>query len=262
MRAMSIAATGMQAQQTNVEVISNNIANMDTTAYSRRRPQFTDLLYQYVTRVGTYSSDVNTIVPSGVQIGLGVMTESIYRLTQQGSLNNTGNTLDLAIQGNGYFQVQLPTGEIAYTRDGSFQISPTGQIVTQQGYTVLPGVTIPNNATGISINASGQVSVTLDTQITPTIAGQFQTATFPNEAGLEAQGNNIYLQTQSSGAPLVASPASVGYGSVLQGFLENSNVNIVTEITDLISAQRAYEMNSKVIQSADEMMQTVTQLKS
>ncbi len=262
MMAMNIAATGMQAQQTNVEVISNNIANMNTTAYSRRRPEFTDLLYENLKRVGTNSSDNNTIVPSGIQIGLGVMTNSVYRLTQQGSLTNTDNTLDLAIQGKGYFQVQLPTGETAYSRDGSFQLSPTGQIVTSDGYTVIPGITINPLATGVTINSSGQVSITLDGQTTPSVAGQFQLAEFPNEAGLEAMGNNLYLQTASSGSASTANPGAPGFGTILQGFLESSNVNVVTEVTDLISAQRAYEMNSKVIQTTDEMLQTVNQLKT
>ncbi len=262
MLAMNIAATGMQAQQTNVEVISNNIANINTTAYTQRRPEFVDLLYENLERIGTNSSDNNTIVPSGVQIGLGVKTNAVYRLTAQGSVNNTDNTLDLAIQGKGYFQVQLPTGETAYTRDGSFQLSPSGQIVTHDGYTVLPGITINPLATGVTINPSGQVSITLDGQSTPSVVGQFQLANFPNEAGLEAQGQNLYLQTASSGASSTATPGSPGYGSILQGFLESSNVNVVSEITDLISAQRAYEMNSKVIQASDEMLQTVNQLKS
>lgn len=262
MRAMNIAATGMQAQQTNVEVISNNIANMNTTAFSRRLPEFTDLLYQNVQRVGTFSSDNNTVIPSGIQLGLGVRTAAVYRITEQGALNNTNNSLDVAIQGKGYFQVQLPSGETAYTRDGTFQLSPQGQIVTAEGYTVLPGITVPNNAVGVTINHSGQVSITLDNQVQPTVAGQLTLANFPNDAGLEAVGNNLLLQTQSSGNPIVATPASPGFGSILQGFLEQSNVNVVSEITNLISAQRAYEMNSKVIQTTDSMMQTTAQLKS
>jgi flagellar basal-body rod protein FlgG len=259
---MNIAATGMQAQQTNVEVISNNIANMNTTAYSRRLPEFTDLLYQNLQRVGTFSSDNNTIVPSGVQLGLGVKTASVYRVTEQGPLNNTNNTLDLAIQGKGYFQVLLPNGTTAYTRDGTFQLSPQGQIVTAEGYEVLPGITVPNNAVTTTINSSGQVSVTLDGQTAASVQGQLQLANFPNEAGLEAEGNNLFIQTASSGAPIVAVPSSSGFGSILQGYLEGSNVNSVSEMTNLISAQRAYEMNSKVIQTADNMMQTTSQLKS
>lgn len=262
MRAMNIAATGMQAQQTNVEVISNNIANMNTTAYSRRLPGFADLLYQNMQRVGTYSSDANTIVPSGIQIGLGVRTVAVYRSTEQGPVNVTNNTLDVAVRGKGYFQIDLPSGDTAYTRDGTFKLSPQGQIVTSQGYTVLPGITIPNDATDISINTSGQVSITRDGQTNATVVGQFQLATFPNDAGLEAQGDNLYLQTASSGNPTVGTPASTGFGSLVQGFLETSNVNVVSEITNLISAQRAYEMNSKVIQTADGMLQTVNQLKS
>ena len=261
MRALNIAATGMQAQQTNVEVISNNIANMNTTAYNRRLPEFTDLLYQNVQRVGAFSSDNNTITPSGIQLGLGVKTTSVYRVTEQGPLANTNNSLDLAVQGKGYFQVLLPSGQTAYTRDGTFQLSPQGVIVTAEGYTVLPGITVPNNAVGVTINNSGQVSITIDGQVNPTIAGQFTMANFPNEAGLEAEGNNLFLQTQSSGNPIVAAPATPGFGSILQGYLEQSNVNVVSEITNLISAQRAYEMNSKVIQTTDSMMQTTSQLK-
>ena len=261
MRAMNIASTGMLAQQTNVEVISNNIANMNTTAYNRRRPEFSDLLYQNLKRVGSNSSDNNTIVPSGIQLGLGVKTTAVYRITEAGSMQSTDNTLDLAIQGKGYFQVLLPTGETAYTRAGSFQMSPQGQIVTADGYEVLPGITIPNNAVGVSINASGQVAIKLDGQVAQNIAGQLQLANFPNEAGLEARGNNLFLQTPSSGAPIVANPATTGFGSILQGFIETSNVNAVSEITNLISAQRAYEMNSKVIKSTDEMLQAVNSLK-
>ncbi|HXP96155.1 MAG TPA: flagellar basal-body rod protein FlgG [Telmatospirillum sp.] len=262
MRAMNIAATGMQAQQTNVEVISNNIANMNTTAYNRRLPAFTDLLYQNVQRVGTYSSDNNTIVPSGIQLGLGVKTTSVYRATEQGSLSNTNNSLDLAIQGKGYFQVQLPNGTTSYTRDGTFALSASGQIVTAEGYTVQPGITIPNNALSTTINNSGQVSVTLSGQTAATVVGQLTLANFPNEGGLEAQGSNLFLQTTSSGSPITAVPGSTGFGTVLQGYLEQSNVNVVSEVTNLISAQRAYEMNSKVIQTTDNMMQTTSQLKS
>lgn len=261
MRSLAIAATGMLAQQTNVEVISNNIANMNTTAYTRRRTEFNDLLYQNLRRVGSASSDAGTIVPAGVQLGLGVKLGAVYRITEQGSVQSTGNTLDLAIQGKGYFQIQLPTGETAYTRDGSFQLSPEGQIVTHSGYTVLPGIEIPNNAVGVSVNESGQVLVKLDGQVDQTQVGQFQIAIFPNEAGLEAKGDNLFIETPASGGATVGAPATVGFGSLLQGFLETSNVNVVAEITNLISAQRAYEMNSKVIQASDEMLSTTTQMK-
>ncbi|OIQ93726.1 flagellar basal-body rod protein FlgG [mine drainage metagenome] len=261
MRALDIAATGMQAQQTNVEVISNNIANMNTTGYNRRRAEFTDLLYQDMKRVGSNSSDSNTIVPTGIQLGLGVQTASVYRITEQGSLTSTSNSLDVAVQGKGYFQVQLPTGQTAYTRDGEFQLSSTGQIVTSEGYTVLPAITVPTNALSVTINSSGQVSITLSGQTASSVVGQLQLAAFPNEAGLEAQGNNLFLETSASGNAVVSTPGQPGYGTVLQGYLESSNVNVVTEITDMISAQRAYEMNSKVIQSADEMLQTLNQVK-
>ena len=261
MRALDIAGTGMQAQQTNVEVISNNIANMSTTGFKRRRAEFQDLIYQNLRRVGSNSSDTGTIVPSGAQVGLGVKTAAIYRISEQGNLQQTSNSLDLAIQGNGYFQVTLPSGEIAYTRDGTFALAPDGTIVTSDGYPVVPGIAVPVNAQGITINSSGQVQVTIAGQTAPTTVGQLQLAVFPNEAGLDAQGDNMFLQTIASGAPTIGPPSSLGFGSVMQGFVESSNVNVVTEITSLITAQRAYEMNSKVITAADEIMQTLTNLK-
>jgi flagellar basal-body rod protein FlgG len=259
-RALSIAATGMLAQQTNVEVISNNIANMNTTAYSKRRTEFNDLLYQDLRRVGSVSSDAGTIVPAGVQLGLGVKTAAVYRISTQGSLLSTDNTLDVAVQGKGYFQILLPSGQIAYTRDGSFQLSPQGQLVTHSGYQVVGVTPIPIDAVSISINPQGQVFYKQDGVITPAQAGQFQLTTFPNEAGLEATGDNLYLETPASGQPTQGNPGTPGYGTILQGFLESSNVNVVSEITDLISAQRAYEMNSKVIKTADEMASTINQM--
>ena len=261
MRALDIASTGMMSQQTNVEVISNNIANMNTNAYNGRRAQFSDLLYQNVRRVGSTSSDIGTIVPTGIQLGLGVKTASVYRITEQGSLTSTSNSLDLAVQGKGYFQVQLPSGQTAYTRDGEFQLSANGQIVTSQGYTVMPAITVPTNALSVTVNNSGQVSVSLSGQTTDSIVGQLQLAVFPNEAGLEAEGDNLFIETAASGTGVVSTPGSTGFGTLLQGYLESSNVNTVTEVTDMISAQRAYEMNSKVIQSADEMLQTLNQVK-
>ena len=261
MRALDIAGTGMQAQQTNVEVISNNIANMTTTGFKRRRAEFQDLIYQNLRRVGSNSSDSGTIVPSGAQVGLGVKTAAIYPINEQGNLEQTSNTLDLAIQGSGYFQVTLPSGETAYTRDGTFGLAPDGTIVTADGYVVQPGLQIPTNATGVTINTSGQVQVTISGQTAPTTVGQLQLATFPNEAGLAAQGDNLYLQTAASGAPVTGNPASPGFGTVMQGFIETSNVNVVTEITNLITAQRAYEMNSRVITASDEMLSTLTNLR-
>ncbi len=260
MRSLDIAATGMQAQQTNVEVISNNIANMTTTGYKRRQAEFQDLIYQNLRRVGSNSSDSGSIVPAGAQVGLGVRTAAIYRINEQGNLQQTSNTLDLAISGNGYFQVTLPSGDTAYTRDGSFGLSPDGQIVTADGFTVLPGITVPTNATSVTINATGSVQVTQSGQTAPNTVGTLQLATFPNEAGLDLQGNNLLLQSAASGNPVTGVPGSPGFGSVMQGFVETSNVNVVTEITNLISAQRAYEMNSRVITTSDQMLSTLTNM--
>ncbi|MDA8252070.1 MAG: flagellar basal-body rod protein FlgG [Rhodospirillales bacterium] len=261
MRALDIAATGMQAQQTNVEVISNNIANMTTTGFKRRRAEFTDLIYQDLRRVGSNSSAAGQVLPSGAQIGLGVKTVAVVPINLQGNLQQTGNSLDVAISGNGFFQVALPSGETAYTRDGSFALSPTGQIVTADGYVVQPPITVPTAATSVSINTSGQVQVTLDGQTTPQLVGQLQLADFPNPAGLQAQGENLFLATAASGTATPGAPQSPGFGTVQQGFVETSNVNVVSEITDLITAQRAYEMNSKVITAGDQMMSTLTNLR-
>ena len=262
MRSLNIGATGMLAQQTNVEVISNNIANMNTTAYSRRRAEFHDLIYQNMRRVGSSSSDSGTIVPSGVQLGMGVKTAAVYRISERGSMISTENPLDLGIQGKGYFQIELPGGRgTAYTRDGSFQLSPEGELVTHDGYVVMPGINVPDDATGISVNQSGEVLVKIDGEAEQINVGQIELATFPNEAGLEAVGDNLFIETPASGQGNVAAPGAAGYGTILQGFLEASNVNVVAEITELVSAQRAYEMNSKVIQTSDQMMSTVNQMK-
>ena len=261
MRSLSIAATGMLAQQLNVDVISNNIANMNTTAFKTRRAEFADLLYQDLRQVGSASSDTGTIVPSGVQVGVGVKPTAIYRISEQGNMQSTDNPLDLAIQGRGYFEVELPSGEIGYTRAGALQRSSDGTVVTSDGYIVMPGITIPDNATSITINATGEVFAQLSGVVAPQNLGQFELATFPNEGGLQAIGDNLFLETEASGGAIVATPGSAGFGTVQQGFLETSNVNVVSEITDLIRAQRAYEMNSKVIQASDEMMGTLTQLR-
>lgn len=261
MRSLDIAGTGMQAQATNVEVISNNIANMTTTGFKRRRAEFQDLIYQNLRRVGSNSSDSGSVVPAGAQVGLGVKTAAIYRINEQGNLQQTSNAFDMAIRGNGFFQVTLPSGETAYTRDGTFALSAEGQIVTADGYVVQPGVTVPANATNVTINASGQVQVTLDGQTAPALVGQIQLAAFPNAAGLDAQGDNLFLATTASGNAVTGTPASPGFGSVLQGFIETSNVNVVSEITNLITAQRAYEMNSKVITTSDQMLSTLTNLR-
>ena len=224
MQSLSIAATGMMAQQLNVEVISNNIANMSTSGFKRQRAEFQDLLYQNLRRVGTNSSDAGTIVPAGVQVGLGVKTGSVYRIMTQGNLDNTENKLDIAIQGRGYFRVELPSGEDAYTRAGSFQISPDGQLVTADGYTLAPGITIPQEATDITISRDGQVQASIPGQTDAQVVGQIELASFANEAGLDPLGDNLFVETAASGAPTLGTPASTGMGSVLQGFLETSNV--------------------------------------
>ncbi len=261
MRSLSIAATGMLAQQLNVEVISNNIANMNTTGYKRQRAEFQDLLYQNLRRIGATSSDAGTIVPSGVQIGLGVKTAAVYRVTEQGNLVSTGNTYDLAIQGQGYFRIQLPTGEDGYTRAGAFQLSPDGEIVTADGFTVSPGIAIPQDAIDVSVSATGEVEVSIAGEVEPSAVGQLELVTFPNEAGLEAIGDNLFLETPASGGAITGVPGSDGTGTVLQGFLETSNVNPVHEITALITAQRTYEMNSQVITLSDEMLAAINRLR-
>jgi flagellar basal-body rod protein FlgG len=260
MRAMDIAATGMQAQQLMVEVISNNIANLNTTGFKGQRAEFQDLLYQNIRAPGDSSSDAGTIVPVGVQIGIGVKAAAVYRMGLQGNLSQTGNPLDLAVQGDGFFQVQLPNGTTAYTRAGSFQLNNARQIVTADGFPVLPAVTIPANTTSITIDQSGQVQAQVSGQVNPQVAGQLTLAVFPNEAGLLATGQNLLTETQASGTPTVANPGVNSTGVLQQGFLETSNVNVVNEITNLITAQRAYEMNSKVIEAADQMQQTLSNL--
>jgi flagellar basal-body rod protein FlgG len=260
MRSLDIASTGMQAQQTNVEVISNNIANMNTTGYKRQRVEFQDLLYQNLRRVGSTSSDSGSVVPSGAQVGLGVKAAAVYRINEQGNMQQTSNKFDLAISGKGFFQVTLPSGDTAYTRDGTLALSPGGTIVTADGYVVHPGITIPANATDVTINATGEVLATIAGQVAPQNVGQLQLAAFPNDAGLEASGGNLFLQTAASGNAQVGVPGAAGLGSVMQGFVETSNVNVVSEMTNLITAQRAYEMNSRVISASDDMLSTITKL--
>ena len=262
MRALSTAATGMAAQELNVEVISNNIANMNTVGFKRQRAEFSDLLYQDIEKAGAQSSDAGTVVPTGIQIGSGVKTGSVYRITAQGSLTQTNNQLDVAIQGRGYLQVQMPSGETAYTRAGNLSVNNTGQIVTDQGYPVLPTMTIPTDATAVTISSAGQVQVTTPSSTTPSTVGQLQLATFINEAGLEAQGDNLFTVSGASGPAVVGNPGAPGFGTLMQGYTEASNVDAVTEITSLISAQRAYEMNSKVISTTDQMLATTNQMKS
>ena len=261
MRSLSIAGTGMLAQQTNVDVISNNIANMNTTAFKRQRAEFQDLLYQQVSRPGAASGGTEAKVPTGIQIGAGVKTGGVYRIATQGALQQTDNRYDVAIQGRGYFQVTLPSGETAYTRDGSFQLSDQGELVTTDGYQVQPGITIPQEAVDVTISKTGEVQVKVAGDPNMQTVGQLQLATFINEAGLEAQGGNLFLETAASGQATVAAPGEPGLGTLTQGFVESSNVNPVSEITSLITAQRAYEMNSRVVKTADEMLQTTSQLR-
>lgn len=261
MRAMNIAATGMQAQQLNVEVISHNIANINTTGYKQQRAEFQDLLYENLRRPGAPSSDADTIVPAGVQLGLGVKTAAVYRIESQGSLLMTENPLDIAIEGDGYFPIDLPDGDIGYTRAGSFQLNAQGQIVTADGHPVQPGIIVDPTATEVGINASGEVLVKLPGQVQEQVVGQIQLANFANVAGLEAIGDNLFRETEASGAANLANPGTNGLGTVRQGFIEASNVNVVGELTNMITAQRAYEMNSKVIQTTDEMYRTITQMR-
>jgi flagellar basal-body rod protein FlgG len=262
MQALRTAATGMSAQQMNVEVISNNIANMNTIAFKRQRAEFQDLLYQTLEQPGAQTSDQGTVVPTGVQIGAGVKAGSVYRIATQGALTRTDNKFDLAIDGRGFLQVLLPSGETAYTRAGNLSVSDQGQLVTQDGYLIQPAISIPQGATDVSISKVGQVQVTQAGSPTPTVVGTLELASFMNEGGLSAQGSNLFLETGASGPPTTGAPGSAGLGSLLQGYTEASNVDPVSEITALIVAQRAYEMNSKVISTADSMLGVANQVKS
>jgi len=262
MRALRTAASGMAAQQLNVEVISNNIANMNTVGFKRQRAEFQDLMYQNIERMGAQSSSTGTVVPTGVQVGLGVKAGSVYRITEQGTPARTDNDYDVAIDGKGYFQVTLPSGEIGYTRAGNFSLSPEGQLVTEDGYAIEPSITIPQDTVDVSISKTGQVQVITDGETEPQTVGQLEIATFFNEAGLEAIGDNLLLETAASGPASIAAPGEPGHGQLLQGFTEASNVDAVAEISQLIIAQRAYEMNSKVITTADDMMSVSAQVKS
>ncbi len=261
MRALQIAATGMSAQQTRVEVISNNLANMSTTGYNARRAEFADLLYQQQTRPGTLSSSDGTMIPAGVQLGLGVRPTAVSVQLSQGSLSNTGGDLDLAIDGYGYLEVTMPSGVSGYTRDGGLKRSADGEIVTSDGYTVVPGITIPEDASSVAINANGEVYVYFTDQVQPQLLGQITLAGFSNEKGLEAIGSNLFVETEASGPPQVSTPGEDGLGTLRQGYLEESSVDAVREITELIKAQRGYEMNAKVITAADEMLSATVQAK-
>lgn len=261
MRALQIAATGMSAQQMRVEVISNNLANMSTTGYNARRAEFADLHYEQATRPGTITANDGTIVPTGVQLGLGVRPSAVTVNLAQGSLSASGGDLDLAIDGIGYIEVTLPSGISAYTRDGALKRSPDGLIVTSDGYPVVPGITIASDARTLAINAAGEVYAYFTDRVEPELLGQFTLAGFSNEKGLEAIGSNLFLETTASGPSLVSAPGENGLGTLRQGYLEESSVDPVREITELIKAQRGYEMNAKVITAADQMLGATTQVR-
>ncbi len=261
MRALRIAAAGMTAQQTRVEVISNNLANMSTTGYNTRRAEFADLHYQQIQRPGTINASDGTVLPTGVQMGLGVRPTSVTVMLAQGSIAATGGDLDVAIEGNGYLEVTLPDGRAAYTRDGGLKRTGDGLIVTSDGYPVAPDITIPSDTRSISINSEGEVYAYFVDQVEPQLLGQFNLAGFTNPKGLEAIGSNLFLETPASGPATTTTPGQDGLGVLRQGYLEESSVDPVREITDLIQAQRGYELNSKVITAADQMLGSMVQIR-
>lgn len=256
LRSLWIAKTGLEAQQTQMDVISNNLANVNTTGFKRDRAVFQDLLYQNQRQAGALSSQ-QTQYPSGLQIGTGVNVQATEKLHLQGNLQQTGNRFDLAVNGNGFFQIELPDGRTAYTRDGSFQLDSQGQLVTAQGYRVSPGLTFPADTRTVTVGDDGTVTITQGDNAQPVQVGNLQLATFVNPTGLESQGQNLYIETAASGAPQQATPGINGAGSLKQGMLETSNVNIVEEMVNMITAQRAYETNSKAVKAADQMLQYV-----
>ncbi len=260
LRSLNTAATGMNAQQTNMDVIANNMANLNTTGFKKSRAEFEDLMYQTLKEPGS-ATGANSFSPTGVQTGLGVKTSSVQKNFVVGTPRLTNNPLDLQIEGSGFFPVETENGQIAYTRDGAFRKDANGRVVDKNGYALQPEMTIPPNATQVEINAKGQVMVTLDQSLTPTNLGQIQLVNFVNPAGLKSIGRNLFLPSNSSGLPQQAIPGEAGLGSIAQGQLENSNVNIVDEMVNMIAAQRAYETNSKVVQAADQMLQNINQMR-
>ncbi|MDR0809018.1 MAG: flagellar basal-body rod protein FlgG [Gemmobacter sp.] len=261
MKALQIAASGMAAQQMRVDVVSNNLANMSTTGYNARRAEFADLHYRQEVRPGTISSETGTMLPTGVQLGLGVRPAAVSVVLAQGTLSQTGGDLDLAIEGRGYLEVTLPSGAAAYTRDGGLKRTADGLIVTSEGHAVAPGITIPSDARSISINADGEVYAHFIDQVQPQMLGQLVLAGFTNEKGLEAIGGNMFLETAASGPPMQGNPGQDGLGTLRQGYLEESSVDAVREVTELIKAQRGYELNAKVITAADQMLAATTQVR-
>ncbi|MDX1785637.1 MAG: flagellar basal-body rod protein FlgG [Roseovarius sp.] len=261
MRALKIAATGMAAQQMRVETIANNLANMSTTGYNTRRAEFADLHYQQATRPGTVNAADGTVLPTGVQLGLGVRPAAISIHLEQGSLSATGGDLDLAIEGNGYLEVTLPSGQSAYTRDGALKRSAEGVIVTSDGFAIAPEIVIPEDAHSISINGAGEVFAYFQDTAEAQQLGQFNMVGFTNAKGLEARGSNLFTETEASGPPITSTPGQDGLGTLRQGYLEDSSVDPVREVTELIEAQRGYELNSKVISAADQMLGATTQVR-
>ncbi len=258
-RSLWIAKTGMEGQQTKLDAISNNLANVGTNGYKRAGVVFEDLMYQTVRASGAPTGEQGQL-PTGLQLGLGVRVAATSRNFGQGALQQTGNSFDLAIKGQGFFQVQLPDGSTGYTRDGAFQVDATGQLVTKEGHVVQPGITVPGNALSVNIGADGTVTAAMPNQPDPQRLGQLQLASFVNPAGLDPRGGNLYGETAASGGPQAGAPASAAYGSLLQGFVEGSNVNVVEELVSMIATQRAYELNSKAIQTSDQMLQRLAQL--
>jgi flagellar basal-body rod protein FlgG len=259
MRSLWISKTGMEAQQTQLDTISNNLANASTNGYKRAHAVFEDLMYQNLRQAGANSSEQTTL-PTGLQVGLGTRAVATSRSFSQGNLQQSANPLDIAVQGNGFFEVQMPDGTTGYTRDGSFQVSAQGQLVTNNGYTVQPGITIPATAQNVTIGSDGTVSITLPGQALPQTVGQLHIAGFVNPAGLEPRGQNIFAETAASGTPNAGTPGLNGLGTLRQGFVETSNVNVVEELVAMIQTQRAYELNSKAIQTSDQMLQRLSQL--
>lgn len=261
MNALQIAASGMSAQQMRVDVVSNNLANMSTTGYNARRADFADLHYQQLARPGSVTAEDGTVLPTGVQIGLGVRPSSVSVVLAQGSLTQTGGDLDVALEGKGYLEVTLPSGISAYTRDGALKRTGDGLIVTSDGFQVAPGITIPADARSLSISADGEVYAYFNNQVAPTLLGQFNLTGFANEKGLEAMGSNLFLETPASGTANVGTPGQDGLATLRQGYLEESSVDAVREVTELIKAQRGYELNAKVITAADQMLSATTQVR-
>jgi flagellar basal-body rod protein FlgG len=258
-RSLWISKTGMEAQQTQLDTISHNLANVGTNGYKRGHVVFEDLIYQNLRQAGANSSEQTTL-PTGLQLGLGVRPVALSRNFSQGNLQQTNSNLDVAVKGNGLFQIQMPDGTNAFTRDGAFQVDAQGQLVTNNGFTVMPGITVPQQAQSVTIAADGTVSVAMPGQVNPQVLGQLQLASFINPAGLEPRGQNLFMETAASGTPNLGAPGANGLGTLQQGYVETSNVNVVEELVTMIQTQRAYEINSKAVQTSDQMLQKLGQL--